>query len=412
MNRKHIIIAAGIGCAAVALVMMLGIALLLGAAVGITQFTGRYVARAPTLEATVVREMRPFTPQPRVVASQPRSPTPSLEGVAQTAPDSLTALYDQLNPGVVFIGVVAERLGRRGQGSGSGFILDNEGHIVTNNHVVEGALQVTVVFYDGIEAKAEVIGTDADSDLAIIRVDSIAEGAHRLPLGDSDQVEPGQWVVAIGSPFGLGSSMTAGIVSAVGRTIPSGAAAFSIPQAIQTDAAVNPGNSGGPLMNLQGEVIGVNAQIAAGSGGANAGVGFAIPSSIVRRVAPALIANGSYQWPWLGIQGGSVNLTIMEANDLGTQRGAYIDGVVPDGPADAAGLQGSSGTVEVGGIPVPTGGDVIIEADGKPIADFSDLLVEVSMRHPEDDMEVTIIRNGQRQQVTITLARRPSDVQP
>jgi len=408
MNRRGVFLAAGMGCVVGAvLILILAMVLLVGVGVGIPQMSDRLAQRNPISEAIVVREI---TPQPRVLAPQPGSPTPLPEGARETAPSSLTALYHQLNPGVVYVRVVAVRLGQRGQGSGSGFILDNEGHIVTNNHVVAGATQVTVAFYDGIEAEAEVVGTDADSDLAVIRVDGISEGAHPLPLGDSDQVEPGEWVVAIGSPFGLGSSMTAGIVSAVGRMIPSGATSFSIPQAIQTDAAVNPGNSGGPLLNLRGEVIGVNAQIAAGSGGANAGVGFAIPSNIVRRVAPALIANGSYEWPWLGVQGGSVNLTIMEANDLGTQQGAYVDRVVPDGPSDAVGLQGSSGTVDVSGIPVPVGGDVIIEADGKPIADFSDLLVEVSMRAPGDEMELTIIRNGQRRHVTVTLAGRPPDV--
>jgi len=321
--------------------------------------------------------------------------------------ESLTSLYDQLNPGVVFIGVIAERQGQRGQGSGSGFILDEEGHIVTNNHVVAGATQVTVAFYDGIEAPAEVVGTDDDSDLAVIRIDSLPEGVYPLPLGDSDQVVPGEWVVAIGSPFGLGSSMTAGIVSAVGRTIPSGVTPFSIPEAIQTDAAVNPGNSGGPLLNLEGEIIGVNAQIAGGSGGANAGVGFAIPVNIVRRVAPALIARGVYVWPWLGIQGGSVNLLVMEANDLETQQGAYIGAVAPDGPADEAGLRGSSGTVEIDGIPIAVGGDVVIEADGRPVADFSELLVEIAMRTPGDDIELTVIRDGERQRVTVTLGRRP-----
>jgi S1-C subfamily serine protease len=239
-------------------------------------------------------------------------------------------------------------------------------------------------------------------------VDELPEGVHPLIVGDSDQVEVGEYVIAIGNPFGLGSSMTIGIVSAVGRTIPTGVTPFAIPQAIQTDAAINPGNSGGPLLNLKGEVIGVNAQIATGGTQANAGVGFAIPSNIVRRVAPVLIESGSYQWPWLGVEGTSVNLVIMRANNLGTQEGAYIDGVVPDGPAAEAGLQGSSGTKQEDGFDVPVGGDVVIEADGKPVADFSDLLVDIAFKNPGDVIELTILRDGQRQRVTVELAARPS----
>jgi S1-C subfamily serine protease len=412
MNRRHLYVAAGIGCGAVGLLVIAALVLVLVVSVAIPQVRYRTAPQTAVAEVVALRDTIVATRQPAVAVAPPTYPTRSPEEAAAAEPGSLTALYHQANPGVVFIGVVVERLGQRGQGSGSGFILDDEGHIVTNNHVVSGATNVTVAFYDGFEENAEVVGADADSDLAVIRVDRLAEGAHPLVLGDSDKTEPGEWVVAIGSPFGLGSSMTAGIVSAVGRTIPSGAASFSIPQAIQTDAAVNPGNSGGPLLNMNGEVIGVNAQIAAGSGGANAGVGFAIPSSIVRLVAPALIEAGSYAWPWLGIEGGDVNLMIVEANDLQTQRGAYVDGVVPDSPSDAAGLQGSSGTVDVDELPVPVGGDVIIEVDGTPVADFSDLLVEVAMRQPGDDVDLTIIRGGQRQQVTVTLARRPSNFQP
>lgn len=410
MKRKQILLTAGIGCAAGCFVLVLGIALVLGLALGLPQMATRVMDQAPVSRVIPERIVPTITVQPR--AARLRSePSTQLRGEAVMIPaESLTSLYDQLNPGVVFIGVVAERQGQRGQGSGSGFILDNEGHIITNNHVVAGAMQVTVAFYNRIEAQAEIIGTDDDSDLAVIRVGTLPEGVHPLPLGDSDEAVPGEWVVAIGSPFGLGSSMTAGIVSAVGRTIPSGVTPFSIPEAVQTDAAVNPGNSGGPLLNLEGEIIGVNAQIAGGSGGANAGVGFAIPSNIVRRVAPALIANGAYEWPWLGISGGSVNLLIMEANELGTQQGAYIGAVTPDGPADAAGLRGSSDTVEVDGIPIAVGGDVVIEADGKPVADFSELLVEVAMRTPGDEIELTIIRDGERRQVTVTLGRRPRNI--
>ncbi len=330
--------------------------------------------------------------------------------VAAGEAGSLPALYQETNPGIVSILVSTTRRGIvRGQGEGSGFIYDDKGHIVTNNHVVDGATRVTVVYYDGQEAAATVVGTDPFSDLAVIKVDRLPEGTHAVPLGDSDQVAVGQTVVAIGNPFGLGNSMSLGIVSAVGRTIESGVTRFSIPRVIQTDAAINPGNSGGPLLNLSGQVVGVNAQIATdGMQAANAGVGFAIPSNTVRQVVPGLIEKGSYTWPWLGISGTSVDLEIMQANGLTEQQGAYVDEVTAGGPAMKAGLQGSSNTKSVDGIDVPAGGDVIVAVDGKAVGSFDALLAEVSARRPGDQVKLTIVRNGQRQDVTVTLAERPA----
>jgi 2-alkenal reductase len=344
------------------------------------------------------------SPTIELVSSAVEEDAPQLPGFET---NSLSGLYQQLNPGVVNIQVYAERDGLSGQGAGSGFILDEAGHIVTNNHVVADARQITVIFYNDLERAAEVIGTDEDSDLAVIRVEELVEGAHPLPLGDSTEVEVGEWVVAIGNPFGQQSSMSVGIVSAVGRTIPSGATPYAIPEVIQTDAAINPGNSGGPLLNLNGEVIGVNAQIAAGPSLVNSGVGFAIPINIVRRVAPVLIESGDYQWPWLGVQGGDVNLAIMESNNLGAQQGAYIDQVVPDGPAAEAGLRGTSDIEENEGIEVPVGGDVVVAINGEPVVDFSDLLTEVAIRNPTEEIELTIIRDGQEQQLTVELEPRP-----
>jgi S1-C subfamily serine protease len=265
-----------------------------------------------------------------------------------------------------------------------------------------------VIYCDSTEAEAQLVGAEPDSDLAAIWVEWLPDGVHPLPLGDSDEVQVGEWVVAIGNPFGLGSSMTVGIVSAVGRTIPSGATSFDIPEAIQTDAAINPGNSGGPLMNLAGEVIGVNAQIASGGTQANAGVGFAIPANIVRRVSPVLIKTGGYQWPWLGVLGNSVNLTTVEANDLPVNRGAYVHVVVSGGPAEAAGMRGSTGTTSVNGFDVPVGGDVVVEADGELTTDFSALLVQVSEKNPGDTIDLVVLRDGERQQITVELAARPA----
>lgn len=412
MSGQRVALIAGLGCVLLTLLLVMIIAVgcvaanqlgqVMSAGQGPLGLEEPAPQAIPTLPAAVPQTEREPVPQTRPLGQAP--------GVDSSA---LTELYKQANPGVVNIQVILSRGILSGSGAGSGFILDNEGHIVTNNHVVADAEQVIVVFYNGYEAEAEVIGTDADSDLAVVKVAELAEGAHPLPLGDSDRVEPGEWVVAIGNPFQLGGSMTVGIVSAVGRTIPSGATPFSIPQAVQTDAAINPGNSGGPLLNLRGEVIGVNAQIQTRGGvRANAGVGFAIPSNIVRRVVPVLIEKGSYEWPWLGVRGGDVSLAIMKANNLDTQQGAYISEVVPGSPADEAGLRGALSAEEVYGLPVPVGGDVVIAADGKPIADFSDLLVTVAFKNPGDKMELTILRGGRRQQVTVTLAPRPETLEP
>ena len=329
----------------------------------------------------------------------------------------LVQLYTTANPGIVtiwtFVDLGPPHSSITPSGQGSGFVIDLDGHIVTNQHVIADAEQIEVDFPSGYRAWASVVGTDPDSDLALLKVDIPVEALHPLPLGDSDLVQVGEFVVAIGNPFGLSGTMTVGIVSAVGRTLESERQAptgglFTAGAIIQTDAAINPGNSGGPLLNLRGEVVGVNAQIVTGGAPVNTGVGFAIPANTVRRVAPVLIESGSYQWPWLGIEGGSVNLAIMDANDLDTQQGAYIHGVVPDGPADKAGLRGSTSEADTEGLKVPLGGDVVIEADGKRVFDFSDLLVDIASKNPGDEMNLTIIRDGRRRQVSVTLAPRPS----
>jgi len=397
MDRKRFAWIAGIGC--------LGL-ILLAAVIAIPLLVIPLQARRvmtndqPAEAGTAVT---PVAPDTRVLPV----PTPGLELPLPDLPGSLSELYGAVNPGVVNIQVFVTRGAVSGQGAGSGFVLDEEGHIVTNNHVVADATAVTAVFYNGIEGEAEIVGTDEYSDLAIICVDPLPEGVNPLPVGDSEEVMVGEWVVAIGNPFSLGGSMSLGIVSAIGRSIPSGVTRFGIPQAIQTDAAINPGNSGGPLLNLAGEIIGVNAQIASAGAGQSAGVGFAIPSNIVRRVVPELIANGAYEWPWLGVEGASLNLIFQQANDLETQQGAYIISVTPGGPADQAGLQGSSGTRQVDGLDVPVGGDVVIAADGERILDFDDLLTVIASRSPGDTLELTIIRDGSEHQISVTLEPRP-----
>ncbi|MHB0859054.1 MAG: S1C family serine protease [Anaerolineae bacterium] len=412
MNRRTAAVV-GLGC-------LVLIGLLLALVLGATYLPRLFgPTEQPTL--TLVTPERQ-TPVPGAVETQTVIPTltpaPAITPEA-SAPDGLLAgqsgvltdAYTRWNPGVVNIQVFVQQQGSVGQGAGSGFILSEEGHIITNNHVVAGATQVTVIFYNGIQALAQVIGTDVDSDLAVIQVEELPEGTYPLPLGDSSAVQVGEWVVAIGNPFGLGSSMTVGIVSALGRTIEGGQTPFALPEAIQTDAAINPGNSGGPLINLRGEVIGVNAMIATASG-SNSGVGFAIPANVVRRVAPVLIETGSFQWPWLGVTGGSVNLAISQANELDTQFGAYIAQVTPGSPAAQAGIRGSQSTAQVNGIAVPVGGDVIIAANGDQVRDFNDLLVAISSRDPGEEMELTVLRDGEEMQFTVTLAERPVNLEP
>jgi S1-C subfamily serine protease len=362
--------------------------------------------------------------QPTIAAGQAAIPTlaPAMNGsdlglgAAEQAGAAITDstfsdLYQAVGDGVVSIQViVSSDNGTPVGAAGSGFVIDDSGHIVTNNHVVGDAQNVVVVFYNGFEERAEIVGTDPDSDLAVIKVAELPEGVHPLAIGDSDTVKTGDMVVAIGNPFSQSSSMSMGIVSATGRAIPSGATPFNIPQAIQTDAAINPGNSGGPLINMDGEVIGVNAQIATGGGvSANAGVGFSIPSNVVRRVVPVLIQDGSYQWPWLGVSGGDVSIYLQEADNLPSQQGAYIASVEPGGPADKAGLQGSTTETQIDGIDLPTGGDVVTEVDGLPVENFNDLLVEVASRQPGDTMTLTLLHNGQTEEVDVTLEPRPEN---
>jgi 2-alkenal reductase len=403
MSTKAFGILAGLGC----LVLVVAGAIVVALYFAPINITGGSRTQPVSMQAT-------RTAVPSLVATQEAVPTiPAQETPVANlqVPSHLdfAQMYSTLNPGVVNIQVFIQQQGTTGEGGGSGFILDDKGHIITNNHVAAPAELITVIFFNGLEMEAQVVGLDADSDLAVLKVDQLPDGTRPLRLANSDEVEPGQWVVAIGNPFGFGSSMTTGIVSAVGRTIPSGAQNYRIPHAIQTDAAINPGNSGGPLLNLNGEVIGVNAQIATGGQtNAGSGVGFAIPSNIVRMVAPVLIEAGAYEWPYLGVRGAEVGLFIQEANNLDFQEGAYIHAVEPNSPAEAAGLQGSTGTTTVLGISgIPVGGDVVIAANGETISSFDDLLTAVAFRNPGDELNMTVVRNGEQIEVTALLAPRP-----
>jgi serine protease Do len=304
------------------------------------------------------------------------------------------------------------------RGLGSGFVWDKDGHIVTNNHVVADADQIVVVFSDGFSARAEVVGADPDSDLAVIVVDVSADSLHPVQIADSTQVKVGELTVAIGNPFGLEGTMTVGFVSALGRSLPAesgsiGGPSYTIPDIIQTDAPINPGNSGGVLVDDGGSVIGVTAAIESPVR-ANAGIGFAIPSVIVQKVVPVLIAEGNYEHPWLGLSGTPLGLELNEAIKLAAdQRGVLVMDVTAGGPSENAGLRGSDQQVEIDGQQVNVGGDVIVAVDGQAVKDFEDLVTYL-VRHTEVGQTITlnVLREGKEVSVQVTLAARPEPQAP
>ena len=299
-------------------------------------------------------------------------------------------------------------------GEGSGFVWDKEGHIVTNNHVVEGSERVTVTFADQTSIDGKVIGTDPDSDLAVVKVDLPAAQLKPVQMADSTRVKIGQIAIAIGNPFGLEGTMTFGIVSALGRSLPVDSSAtlgsvYTIPDVIQTDAPINPGNSGGPLIDADGKVIGVTAAIESPVR-ASAGVGFVIPAAIVNRVVPALIKDGKFQHTWVGISGTTVSLDIAKAMNLKSdQHGALVIEVSPDSPAEKAKLQGSSRKVNIEGQQVSVGGDIILKIDDQSVKSFDDLTTYLA-RSTEvgQTVTLTVLRDGKEEAVKLTLAARPA----
>ncbi len=350
-------------------------------------------------------------PVQTVVVTQPPQ-TLSLPPDVQSEQELLVSMYARANPAVVNITTYGQQGDQViGLGEGSGFVYDADGYIVTNAHVVQGADQLEVTFADGLIRAADVIGADLDSDLAVVKVEELPEGVQPLTLGNMDELEVGQTVIAIGNPFGLEGTVTRGIISALGRTIPA-LSQFSIPQSIQTDAAINPGNSGGPLLNLRGEVIGVNAQIeTGGTSRSNSGVGFAIPVSIIERVVPALIEQGRYEWSWLGVRGNTVSPTLVHAMNLPVERGAYLGEITAGGPAEKANLRGADELDTVDGRQVSVGGDVVTAIDGQPVNTFDDLLYYIALEtRPGQQVELTILRDGQSMPVNVTLEARPDSL--
>lgn len=377
------------------------------------------------------------TPVPLATVTPVVVPVPPSTGALAALEGTLEHIYTQVNPSVVNIRIVQKEevifptfpeipgspfsgpslpQGLQEfyqQGLGSGFVWDKEGHIITNNHVVEGADKITVTFYDGTTVTGKVVATDPDSDLAVVKVDVPTNRLQPVQISDSTQVKVGQLAIAIGNPYGLEGTMTEGIVSAVGRLLPveSGdvqTPVYSIPDVIQTDAPLNPGNSGGVLVDAQGQVIGVTSAIISPAG-ASAGIGFAVPSAIVQKVVPVLIEKGHYEHPWLGVSGISLNPDLTKAMGLKSdQRGALVVDVVPGSPADKAGLHGSDREVTIEGQQVRVGGDVITAIDGQPVREFDDLITYL-VRSTEvgQTITLTVIRQGKEETVKVTLAARP-----
>ena len=292
--------------------------------------------------------------------------------------------------------------------TGSGFLIDDEGHVLTNAHVVEGARRVDVELGGGDAQEARVVGTDPSSDVALLEVDD-TKGIEPLALGDSAKAEVGDPVVAIGNPFGLDRTVTSGIVSALQRQIqaPNG---FSISDVIQTDAAINPGNSGGPLIDGSGRVIGINSQIESQSGG-NDGVGFAVPIETAQDVVEQLLESGEVHRAYLGITGAEITPDVARALNLPADQGVLIERVLSGGPADDAGIKGATGQATIAGQTYPVGGDIITRVDGKEVTGMDEVIAAVNERKPGDEIALTVISGSEHRDVTVTLGDRPASAQ-
>ncbi len=339
-------------------------------------------------------------------------------GAAHALEDQIINIYEATSDSVVNITSRGYSLNNRMQpipqeGSGSGFVFSDQGHIVTNFHVIENAEELEVTFADGTNVPAELVGSDPSTDLAVLRVDR-EDLPPLIPLEQPGQFRVGEFVVAIGNPFGLEGTMTVGVISSLGRVIESPNGRF-IGEAIQTDAAINPGNSGGPLLNLEGRVIGVNSQIVSTSG-ASSGIGFAVPVGTVQRVANQLIEQGYYAHPWLGVQTFDIAPEAAQLfNEAGMElivdRGLLVIDVVNGSPADRAGIQGADRAVRVGNVQVPIGGDIITAVNGVAVESLQDLTVYLDNNtQVGDTVTLTLVRGGELMQIDVELGERP--VQP
>ncbi len=358
-----------------------------------------------------------------VTVSQPLSaPVDSQEGEGGDS-NLINQIYRRDGQGVAFISAQRPAQGSSGlapfgqpqpegegggTATGSGFLIDTEGHVVTNNHVVEGSDQVEVKLGSSDKTyTAEVVGTDPATDVALLKIDAPANSLHPLALGDSSKAQVGEQVVAIGNPFGLDRTVTSGIVSALQRQIqaPNG---FSISHVIQTDAAINPGNSGGPLIDSSGSVIGINSQIQTGGSSGNVGIGFAVPINTAREVVNQIEQHGEVKHAYLGISGGSITPDLAKALKLPVEEGVLVNEVVKGGPADKAGIKGGDTSATIEGANVRLGGDVITEIEGKKVEGMEEVINAVNAAAPGDKMKLTVDRNGDTKTITVTLGVRPA----
>ena len=320
---------------------------------------------------------------------------------------SLIEIFEKSEPGVVRVNIQRNQTENETGGVGSGFVFDKQGHIITNEHVIKDATKIVVTFLDGRSYSAEIIGVDEYTDIGVIKVNADLKLLNPLSLGDSSNLQVGEPITAIGNPFGLSGSMTSGIISQMGRLLPSNSG-YSIPDVIQTDAAINPGNSGGPLLNMRGEIVGINTAIQSTTGEFT-GVGFAIPSQTVAKIVPTLISDGEYKHPWIGISGTDIDLEMANVMELDNTLGFLVITVVEDSPASDAGLIGSNKMIEVEGREYSIGGDIIVSVDGIDVRKIDDILIHLQRgKAVGDEMVLEVLRDGRTTNITIVLQERPN----
>lgn len=346
------------------------------------------------------------SPTPIVVIATPTPLSADIYAELDASRQVVTNVFQRVYPSVVNISTESNFLDT---GSGSGFVYDLDGHIVTNNHVVANSRTIIVTFADDTRAVARLVGADIDSDLAVVKVDSLPAFVTPVQLGDSSLVAVGEQAIAIGNPFGFNHTLTAGIISSLGRVVPQDNSDYSIPDVIQTDAPINPGNSGGPLLNVRGEVIGVNSLIYSESG-INSGVGFAIPVNTVKRIVPRLIEEGIFQHPWLGISGVDLDNLTAGALGLAVDQGVLVQTTTRGGPAERAGLQAGQRERRVEGSfrLLRVDGDVIIAFEGRPVKGMDDLITYLAEFSVGDEVSLTVVRDGEIRDLVVELGARPS----
>ncbi|MGZ4394299.1 MAG: S1C family serine protease [Gaiellaceae bacterium] len=401
MHRSTLPLSGAVGLIAAAVIggaVALGGAALLGGVGGGTTTVRELAAATGSTEPTAFAQGTKLTIAEVYSRSAP--------GVVQVTSTSVTSV-----PSSSFFGNPFSQPQTQTQALGSGFVIDKAGHIITNYHVVQGAKSVEVSFNDNESLKARIVGVDPSTDIAVLQVDAHSRALTPLPLGNSDQIRVGDEVVAIGNPFGLDRSITSGIVSALQRgiTAPNN---YEIDHVIQTDAALNHGNSGGPLLNAQGQVIGVNSQIqTGGTTDGNVGVGFAIPINTVKTVVAQIVRSGHAQHAYIGISAKPIAPSIVQQFHLPTSHGLLVQGVQPGTGAAKAGLRGSTSQVTVQGDTWPLGGDIIVAADGVPVSSIAALRDAVAAKQPGDTVKLGIIRGTKKTTVVIKLGRQPASPQ-